>query len=183
MKLNLGSGYSGCDALHIITGTQVHPDWIFVEVCDLPHYREKAAAAGRFDCYDFSDGIREPDNSIEMVWMGDVLEHIYKFKAQFVLTECFRVLVPGGKLLVSVPDMGRAMTRWLAADGEDDECLDLVHGQQDERDRRNCEPDTHKNSFTENRLGKMFMAAGFVDVKRTDVHRTWFELAMEGYKP
>lgn len=183
MKLNLGSGYSGCDALHVVTGTQVHPDWIFVEVCDLPHYREAAKGAGRFDCYDFSDGIREPDNSIEMVWMGDVLEHIYHWKCDSVLRDCFRVLEPGGQLLVSVPDMTRAMSNWLHYDGEHPESLTLICGQQDERDRKNSGPDSHYNIFTESRLTRLLAAAGFVNIERVKVHGTWYELAMSAHKP
>lgn len=183
MKLNLGSGYSGNDALHVLTGTQSHPDWIFVEVCDLPHYREAASKAGRFDCYDFTEGIREPDNSIEAVWMGDVLEHVYKWATRYTVEEVFRVLQPGGQFIVVVPDMHRAMTKWLHADGDDPEGADLLWGQQDQRDRKNCGPDSHHNGFTEGSLTRLLKSVGFVNIERVGVHKTWFELAMTARKP
>lgn len=181
MKLNLGSGYSGNDALFVLTGRRQHPDWICVDVAE--HYRDAAKGCARFDCYDFSEGIREQDASIELVWLGDTLEHVYKHRCDFVLSECFRVLQPGGRILISVPDAAAAMAAFLESDGEDQGALDLIHGQQDARDGKNCGPDSHYNSFTEGSLRRKLQAAGFVDVERTGVHRVSWELAMTGRKP
>lgn len=176
-KLNLGSGYSGNDALYVITQTQKNDEWTHVDVCPLYQY------GPNFQCYDFSEGIREPDNSVTHIWMGDAFEHVFKHRARKVLEECFRVLASGGQLLVSVPDMGRAMSKWLAADGDDPACADLIWGQQDERDQKNCGPDSHHFGFTQNSLGKLFKSAGFVGIERVKVHDTWYELAMSGRKP
>jgi len=181
MKLNLGSGYSGNDALFVITQTQKNDDWIFVDCAE--HYRDAAKGCGRFDCYDFSEGIREPDASISHVWMGDVLEHVWKWRTRDVLVECFRVLIPGGQLVVSVPDMERVVRVWLESDGGDDGVADLIYGQQDARDRKNCEPDSHKNGFTQGSLTRLLQSVGFVGIERVRVHGTWYELAVSGRKP
>jgi len=181
VKLNLGSGYSGNDALYVCTQRQTNPDWIFVDVAG--HYAEAARGCGRFDCYDFSDGIREPDASIDGVWMGDVLEHIYKWKTRFVLEECFRVMKPGTEIAICVPDMTVAMQRWLDSDGADTSCADLLWGQQDERDRKNCGPDSHHNGFTQGSLFRLLGSVGFVHMARVKLHDNWFELSVTARKP
>lgn len=179
MKLNLGSGYSGNDALFVVTQTTSNPDWKHVDVCSL--YAE--AAGPNFECYDFTEGIREADNSVEGIWMGDVLEHVYKFKTRDLLRDCFRVMVPGGEILISVPDMSIAMNRWLGSDCQDESCADLIFGQQDARDRKNCGPDSHHFGFSFGSLAKLLTETGFTDLRRLSLHGNWFELTISARKP
>ena len=46
-----------------------------------------------------------PDNSFELVWAGEVIEHVAD-TARW-LSEVRRVLVPGGRLLITTPSHGR----------------------------------------------------------------------------
>jgi SAM-dependent methyltransferase len=50
---------------------------------------------------DLDTGIPLDDNTFDIVWAGDVIEHV--FDPIFVLNEINRVLVPGGQLLCTVP--------------------------------------------------------------------------------
>jgi len=50
----------------------------------------------------FDDLAEAPDSNFDMVTMFQVLEHISDFRG--VLSECFRVLKPGGSLIITVPD-------------------------------------------------------------------------------
>lgn len=55
-----------------------------------------------------------PDDTVAEVYAGHVLEHMRPDLAHAFLQECLRVLRPGGKLGVVVPDTRLIMTRWLA---------------------------------------------------------------------
>lgn len=44
------------------------------------------------------------DNTIEAIYMGEILEHFAKEEGEFVLHECYRVLQSGGLLRIRVPD-------------------------------------------------------------------------------
>jgi SAM-dependent methyltransferase len=50
---------------------------------------------------DLDNGIPFDDNTFNIVWAGDVIEHV--FDPIFVLNEINRVLVPGGQLLCTIP--------------------------------------------------------------------------------
>ncbi|HDD45196.1 MAG TPA: hypothetical protein ENG63_10115 [Candidatus Desulfofervidus auxilii] len=55
--------------------------------------------------YDIRTGIREPDNSVEEVLCGCILEQICSNEEfLFVMNEIWRVLKPDGKLIGYVPD-------------------------------------------------------------------------------
>lgn len=45
-----------------------------------------------------------PDDSIDGIYMGEILEHFTKSEGETVLRECYRVLKPGAPIRVRVPD-------------------------------------------------------------------------------
>ena len=113
--------------------------------------------------------------------VGDFFEHLLRLKAVFVIGECFRVLQPGGRILISVPDMTVAMEGWLESDG-DIKYSSLIWGDQDEMYQRNSIPSSHFNGYTETSLRKLLTSTGFRDIKRVGIHKNWFELAVEAFK-
>ena len=166
---------SGFAALNVIS-LNSHEGWKNVDIC--PDF-------GAHEVYDITTGIREPANSVELIWMGDIFEHLFRSKQDFVLKECIRVLEPGGALAVCVPDMTEVMKRWLAADGEAAELHALVWGQQGEQiEGRNALPDSHLHGFTEQSLRKKLEKAGFSGVERVTIHggACWYELSMRATK-
>lgn len=48
------------------------------------------------------DGLQFPDNSFDVVWAGDVIEHV--FDPIFLLEEIHRVLKQAGKMILSTPN-------------------------------------------------------------------------------
>lgn len=51
------------------------------------------------------DGIPEPDNTFDIVWAGDIVEHV--FDPIGLLRDSARVLKPGGIMLITIPsDVG-----------------------------------------------------------------------------
>jgi len=84
--------------LHI-GGQQSHPEWKILDI----ELRPEVDYVG-----DASDLSQFSDNSIEMIYGSHVLEHFYyNIEDELIKTlqEWHRVLIPGGKLLVSVPDL------------------------------------------------------------------------------
>lgn len=53
------------------------------------------------------------DNSLEEIYAGHFLEHLTPGDADVFLQECFRCLVPGGRVGILVPDTREIMTRYL----------------------------------------------------------------------
>jgi predicted SAM-dependent methyltransferase len=84
--------------LHI-GGQQPHPDWKILDVEGRPEVDYVANA---------SDLSQFESNSIEAIYASHVLEHFYHtLNNELIntLIEWHRVIKPGGKLLISVPDL------------------------------------------------------------------------------
>lgn len=53
------------------------------------------------------------DNSLEIIYSSNVLEHFYRTEAEAMLSECFRVLRPGGICRIVVPDLRAMIEEYL----------------------------------------------------------------------
>ncbi len=140
MKLNLGCrnrpipGFKGMDI-------DAHPSVDFIgNVADLSRFK---------------------DGEIEEIYASHVLEHFLSTKTFAVLQEWFRVLAPGGKLHVGVPDFAKVcaiyqksgLTPWLR---------EYVWGGQEYKTA------FHYTGFDESYLTGLLQAAGFSQVLRAD---------------
>ena len=56
-----------------------------------------------------------PDNSVDCVYLGEVLEHFTRDDGFRLVSECFRVLKPGGVIRLRVPDNARFWRNYLTA--------------------------------------------------------------------
>jgi SAM-dependent methyltransferase len=63
--------------------------------------------------YNLLKGIPFKDNSFEVVYHSQVLEHFQKENAPFFIKECYRVLKPGGILRVVTPDLENLARNYL----------------------------------------------------------------------
>jgi predicted SAM-dependent methyltransferase len=55
-----------------------------------------------------------PDGSVAEIYAGHMLEHLEREDARGFLRECHRVLVPGGRLGIVVPDTHQIMARYIS---------------------------------------------------------------------
>lgn len=53
------------------------------------------------------------DDLFEKVYLFHCIEHIERFKQQFVLYEIHRVMKLGGKLIISYPEFSKILENWL----------------------------------------------------------------------
>ena len=84
--------------LHI-GGKEAHPDWKILDAESRPEvdFVGNASCLSQFE-----------DNSLDVIYSSHVLEHFYyqlNNELLNTLAEWYRVLKPGGKLMVSVPDL------------------------------------------------------------------------------
>ncbi len=137
--------------LHI-GGTRPHPDWKIVDVEPRPEVDYVMNAA---DLSGFAD------ESVDVIYTSHVLEHFHHTlhnELLRVLVEWRRVLKPGGRLLISVPDL--RILCWLYGNPNllPDERMHLMRiifgGQTDEYD-------VHKAGLDFEILGMYVEQAGF----------------------
>lgn len=146
MKLHLG-------------GKHADPDWKILDI--------EARPEVDFVC-DAADLSQFTDDSIEMIYASHILEHFHyylNYELPFVLAEWHRVLVPGGKLLISVPDLYTLC--WLycrpnLAPGDRFAIMRMMFGGQTN------EYDVHKVGFDRDILGTYLTEAGFKKIEIVD---------------
>jgi SAM-dependent methyltransferase len=63
--------------------------------------------------HDVRKSLPFPDNSAEAIYASHLLEHLYLEQEEFLLKECFRVLMPGGVLRIVVPDLRAIIEEYM----------------------------------------------------------------------
>lgn len=110
---------------------------------------------------DVSDLSRFADGSIPEVMASHILEHFEYHKTLAVLKEWARVLEPGGKLYVAVPDFERCVQLYGLI-GLDDWIVRFLCGDQEYKTAY------HYNLFDEERLSRLLKEAGFSESFRVE---------------
>jgi SAM-dependent methyltransferase len=161
--LHVGCGPFSPDKLHdVFRG----PDWREIRVDIDPAVKPDIQAS----ITDLRKNV--PDASIDAIWSSHNIEHLYDHEVEPALREFVRVLRPAGFALLTCPDL-EAIAKLIAA-GVDRVAyespagpitpLDMLFGLRRSIERGNlfmC----HRTGFTEERLGKVIIGAGFHEAR------------------
>ena len=116
-----------------------------------------------------------PDGSISEIRASHILEHFTFGEASKVLAEWTRVLMPGGRMRISVPDVDKVLN-----DRSGKRLFYLMGGQTDE-------DDIHKSAYDRKRLTALMTQCGLTGLKdwtsaNTDTASHEISLNLEGTK-
>ena len=126
--------------------------------------------------------------SVDAIWNSHALEHLYAHEVPIALREFYRVLRPGGHVLMRMPDLqtaaklivegGPHATAYDSPSGPITP-LDILygHGASIARGEKGM---AHKTGFTQQSIAQHLSAAGFVNVV-TDLRS--FDLWARGMRP
>jgi predicted SAM-dependent methyltransferase len=135
MKLNLGSGGRLPGYINVDIRREVNPDVVW-DLEQTPYPWK--------DC------------SVDEILMVDTLEHLSFRKVRNAVKELYRILKPGGKIFIQVPDMEAKARAILEQWMEDWWNLSFwVYGGQEYKEN------THKSGFTVPSLKKLLEEEGF----------------------
>lgn len=126
-----------------------------------------------------------PDGSCEMIVLHHVLEHFGCGEGSGLIREAWRLLRPGGSLLVFVPDMRALAQRWLLGQLDTETYMINLYGafMGDDHDR-------HRWGFTETTLELELHGCEWSQVKRfdwrrvagADIAKDWWVLGLEAVR-
>ena len=134
------------------------------------------------------DPLPYPDNSMEYVVLHQVYEHFGCGEGHALIKECYRVLRPGGILIVTVPDMLELADAWLKNRIDDYIFFVNTYGAY-----QGVDSDRHKLGYCADGLSKDLLAASpwqYIFSRRTDgkiipgadIARDWWILEVECVK-
>jgi predicted SAM-dependent methyltransferase len=117
-----------------------------------------------------------PDGSVDEIRASHILEHFTFGEAQEAMAEWSRVLKPGGRIRVSVPDVDKV----LASDNKAERLFWLMGGQMHEND-------IHKSAYDKARLSGIMRQNGISGINEWVSHNTDcaampISLNLEGHK-
>lgn len=101
MRLNIGS----CDL-----PLPQSDGWVNIDNSTSPHIKADLVLDGRKIADHFDE------NSVEEIYAGHFLEHLYPAEAEQFVADCYHILKPGGLLGIVTPDFKYIVQRYLDGD-------------------------------------------------------------------
>ena len=154
MANGLPRGPNGERMVHVGCGGVVAPGFINMDARRMPHIH--------FIIHGIAEVKFLPPESIDLIYLSHVLEHVPHSHVVAVLEQFHRVLHPGGRCRVSVPDFDLLLDIYRIHDQDLDRIVQPLMGGQD------FPQNFHFSAFNEALLTKRFLAAGFAEVHRWD---------------
>ena len=138
MKLDIGSGQPGWQKMPL-------DEWTHLDI--VPHDHVEIVC-------DFGK-IPLDDNSVDEIWIGDVIEHVPVWRLMEVLGEWRRILKVDGTIGGNTPNPERAMREFSAGNIGMDELIGALYGNRDKA------TEIHYITYSKESLTNMFRRYGF----------------------
>jgi len=136
-------------------------------------------------------------STVDEIWAGHFLEHLERYEANAFLAECYRVLVPGGRVGVMVPDTLEVMRRYVFGEEAPMEFPNGVHHDLRDLDEAcatllfsTLQRSQHRWAYDRMTLDRALARAGFVDRREVDRFEDprvstgqWYQIGLEALKP
>jgi len=135
--------------------------------------------------------------TVTEIYAGHFFEHLERKDASDFLDECWRVLQPGGRLGIMVPDTREVMRRYILDEPAPAEFPAGVH--RDLRDLDECcemilfstaQPSHHQWAYDKFTLSRALQGAGFEVIGEFDRHHdprvavgAWYQFGLDCVKP
>jgi predicted SAM-dependent methyltransferase len=151
-KLNLGSGDNHLEGFISVDLYDEAAD-VRADICELPY----------------------ANNSVDEIVCYQVIEHVPYNKSQQMFEEMYRVLKPGGTVLIETPDIDVVCQKILDEGLLDKWIWNLVgqyyrpHDKARYKDWEMNAASIHRNPWNLSRLQDIATKAGFQDIKRLDI--------------
>jgi predicted SAM-dependent methyltransferase len=91
--------------LNIGCGNKFHPDW---------HNADYNPVSDQVSFVDIKKSLPYSDNSFDVIYHSQVLEHLTRIEGEYFISECFRILKPGGIIRIVVPDLENIVKEYLS---------------------------------------------------------------------
>lgn len=115
---------------------------------------DMAVYGGTDMLWDIRKGLPFQPESVEIIEAYEVVEHMNKYEIDEILKDWYRVLIKGGKIKISVPDMDGLIEMYQT---EKDKAIEQIYGLEDHPH--------HKQGYTYLSLDKLFTNHGFNVIK------------------
>lgn len=156
----MGRKAASATKLHLGCGSHILDGWSNLDIAG-------PSGVVRFD---LNRPLPLTSSSVELVYSEHFIEHVTLSQGLQLLRECARVLVPGGVLRVSTPDLERLVHAYL--EGQTDEWGDMGWRPSTSCDLLNegMRSWGHQYLWDEHRLTNALQTSGFSDVRRLARH-------------
>jgi ubiquinone/menaquinone biosynthesis C-methylase UbiE len=148
--------------LHLGCWHRVIPDFVNVDLCDMPHIDHKSG----IDRLPFIANC-----SAELIYCSHALEYFNRDEAKAALKEWHRVLARGGLLRLAVPDFP-ALIQVYQQTGELNRVLGPLYGKFDIKTSAGLRTLYHKTTYDESSLGALLLECGLIEPHRWDWRST-----------
>lgn len=171
MKINFACGSKPIPGFFNIDA--VHRDGAKIDLIYLADFDENCEIRER---------IPLDDECAEELHSYHFIEHVYRFHADAMVREWFRLLRPGGRIVLECPNILLAAKNLLAG-SRDQLSMWALYGDESHKDPYMC----HRFGYTPATLQSLLEANGFTDVQHRDPQthkaRTNRDMRVEARKP